>query len=213
MTLPPVTASRARGRPRGGRSVQRTRLLAAIQDLLSVGGSAEPSLQQVALRAGVTPALAHYYFGSRDGLIEALLTERVGPRIDDLVASARVRAGQPQLALTFLMQRTCSLLAHDPLLRRCLWLSQPAALKLRNQLRACLRELLVRAQTIKAVRADLSPDYLTDCLLGLVLFPFLDENPQADSGGERVAQLTLQHVALLRDGIVSAHKPRQESVV
>ncbi len=41
--------------------------------------------------------LAHYYFGSREGLIEALLSERVAPRIDDLVASARVRAGQPQL--------------------------------------------------------------------------------------------------------------------
>jgi AcrR family transcriptional regulator len=186
-------------------------LLTAAQELLATSGAAEPSLQQIARQAGVTAALAHYYFGSRDGLIDALLTERVTPRIDDLVAATRIRAGQPQLALTFLMQRTCSLLANDPLLRRCLWLPQPAALKLRNQLRACLRELLVRAQNIKAVRADLSPDYLTDCLLGLVLFPFLDETPQADTGGERVAQLTLQHVALLRDGIVNAHKPRQES--
>jgi AcrR family transcriptional regulator len=191
--------------------VQRTRLLAAAQDLLGTSGAAEPSLQQVARHAGVTPALAHYYFGSRDGLIDALLTDRIAPRIDDLVAATRIRAGQPQLALTFLMQRTCSLLANDPLLRRCLWLPQPAALKLRNQLRACLRELLVRGQNIKAVRADLSPDYLTDCLLGLVLFPFLDESAQVDTGGERVAQLTLQHVALLRDGIVNAHKPRQES--
>ncbi len=207
----PSTRTRGRGRPPGVRSLHRNRLLAATQDLLSAAGTGEPNLQHVAHHAGVTPALAHYYFGSREGLIEALLSERVAPRIDDLVASARVRAGQPQLALTFLMQRTCSLLAHDPLLRRCLWLPQPAALKLRNQLRACLRELLVRAQHIKAVRADLSPDYLTDCLLGLVLFPFLDEPLQADAGAERVAQLTLQHVALLRDGIVRAHKPPQET--
>ncbi|MEJ0099270.1 MAG: hypothetical protein WDO12_05795 [Pseudomonadota bacterium] len=103
------------------------------------------------------------------------------------------------------------MLAVDPLLRRCIWLHQPAALKLRNQLRACLRELLVRGQNMQALRADLSPDYLTDSLLGLLMFPFLDDTPEADASGERIAQLTLQHVALLRDGIVRNHKPRQES--
>lgn len=205
-----TSPARSRGRPAGARATQRARLIAAAQELFSSRVAQEPNLKQVADKAGVTPALAHYYFGTREGLIEALLVERVAPRIDDLVASARVRIGQPQLALTFLMQRTCSLLANDPLLRRCLWLPQPAALKLRNQLRACLRELLVRAQSIQVVRTDLAPDYLTDSLLGLVLFPFLDEDG-ADTSGERVTQLTLQHVALLRDGIVRTHKPRQES--
>ncbi len=143
--------------------------------------------------------------------MDSLLTERVAPRIEDLVTAARARAGQPQLAITFLMQRTCSLLAVDPLLRRCIWLHQPAALRLRNQLRDCLRELLVRGQNMQALRADLSPDYLTDSLLGLLMFPFLDDTPDADASGERIAQLTLQHVALLRDGIVRNHRPRQES--
>jgi AcrR family transcriptional regulator len=211
MEIVPSANGRTRGRPRGARKVQRNRLVAAAEELLGAQVAQEPNLRQIAHLAGVTPALAHYYFRNRDGLLEALLVERIAPRIEDLVAAARARAGQPQLALTFLIQRTCSLLAGNLLLRRCLWLPLPAARNLRNQLRACLRELLVRAQNMQAVRTDLSADYLTDSLLGVVLFPFLDADPQTDAGGDRVAQLTLQHVTLLRDGIVRGHKPRQES--
>jgi AcrR family transcriptional regulator len=186
-------------------------LLAVAHEVLGDGAVQELTLRQVAQRAGVTPALAHYYFGNHDGLLSALLEERVAPRIDDLVAAARARAGQPQLALTFLIQRTCTLLASDPAVRRSLFMPQAAALRMRDHMRTCLRELLARAQNMEALRADLSPDYLADSLLGLVLFPFLDADPAADSSGERAAQITLQHVALLRDGIMRTHKPRQVS--
>jgi TetR/AcrR family transcriptional regulator len=209
MTNTPAIRTRPRGRPTGARNTQRGRLLAAAQQLLARRLPQDLSLREVARQAGVTPALAHYYFGNRDGLIDVLMRERLAPHIEDLVAAARVRAGQPQLALTFLMQRMCSLLASDPLLRRCLWLPHATALKLREQLRACLRELLVRAQNMRALREDLSPEYLADSLLGLVLFPFLDDESNTDASSERVAQLTLQHVALLRDGIVNAPRARR----
>lgn len=208
METPPLSRTRPRGRPVGVRNLQRGRLLAAAQELLAKQLPQELNLREVARRAGVTPALAHYYFGNRDGLIDVLMRERLAPHVDDLVAAARVRAGQPQLALTFLMQRMCSLLASDPLLRRCLWLPHATALKMREQLRTCLRELLVRAQGMRTLRADLTPEYLADSLLGLVLFPFLDDDSKADAGSERVAQLTLQHIALLRDGIVNAPRSR-----
>lgn len=206
--LPPP---RSRGRPSGSRRAQRSRLLTAAHELLGSQSPSELTLRQVAQRAGVTPALAHYYFGNHDGLVDALLDERVAPRVEDLVAAARARAGQPQLALTFLIQRACALLAGEPLVRRCLWMPHAAAVRMRGQLRACLRELLVRAQNMETLRADLPPEYLADSLLGLVLFPFLDVDAAADTSGERAAQLTLQHVALLRDGIVRTHKPRQVS--
>ncbi|HTQ37085.1 MAG TPA: hypothetical protein VMH77_08615 [Steroidobacteraceae bacterium] len=101
------------------------------------------------------------------------------------------------------MQRTTWLLASDPLLRRALWLSP--AQGLRDALRTCLRELLVRAQEAGTLRVDLDPDYLAGTLLGLMLFPFLDGNPPALASG--AAQLMLQHIALLRDGIVRADSP------
>ncbi len=206
-------ALRGRGRPPGVRHTQRRRLLSCAAELLLETAEAALTLQRVAQAAGATPALAHYYFGSREGLLEALIQERAAPHVEDLISAARIRAGQPVAALTFLMQRTSSLLATDPLLRRCLWLPVAPARALRDRLRVTLDDLLRRAQRGGLLRADLPAPYLVESLLGLVLFPFFDAGRDADGSGERVAALTLQHVALLQDGIVRAQRPRQESSV
>jgi AcrR family transcriptional regulator len=198
---------RRRGRPVTGRNSQRSRLLQAARELLAEGD--DLAMGRIAARAGVTPALANYYFRNRDGLVSALLLERAAPRIDDLTGAARVRATQPVVALTFLMQRLTSLLATDAFVCRCLLL--PEGRSLRERLRAVTRELLQRAQVEGQLRADLPLDYLSDTLLGLCLFPFLDGGAAGSNAGERIAALTLQHVALLQDGIVRAQRPRQES--
>ena len=201
------TLPRRRGRPTAGRNAQRSRLLQAARELLAEGG--DLTLGRIAARAGVTPALANYYFLNRAGLLGALLQERAAPRIDDLIGAARVRATQPVVALTFLMQRLTSLVATDAFLCRSLLL--PEARPLRERLRTTLRELLQRAQRDGQLRADLPLEYLGDTLLGLCLFPFMDAGPAGSNAGERVAALTLQHVALLQDGIVRAQRPRQDS--
>jgi AcrR family transcriptional regulator len=188
--------------------VQRQRLLATAHELLRDPAGAELTLQRVARAAGVTPALAHYYFASADGLLDALLAERIGPRVDELADAARLRVAEPVAALTFLLQRTGALLAADPATRHSLMLPGPAARALRDRLRAVLRELLASAQARQLLRADLPPDYLAEALLGLALFPFLD---RAQVPATDVAALTLQHVALLRTGILPAQRPRQES--
>jgi AcrR family transcriptional regulator len=167
------------------------------------------ALGRIAARAGVTPALANYYFVNRGGLVGALLRERAAPRVEDLTGAARVRAAQLVVALTFLMQRLTSMAATDAFMCRSLLL--PEAGPLREQLRTALSELLQRAQREGQLRADLPLAYLSDTLLGLCLFPFLDSGPAGSNAGERVAALTLQHVALLQDGIVRAQRPRQES--
>jgi AcrR family transcriptional regulator len=187
-------------------------LLDVAAHLLGGSQGDELNLRQVADEAGVTPALAHYYFANRRGLIDTVLSERVSSRIDDLVGSARIRAGQPQLAITFLMQRLGSLLASDATVRASLWMPLPSARKLRDQLRSCLRELLVRAQEIKAIRTDLPPDYLVDSLLGIVMLPHLDDASDAASGTAGVAQLMLHHLALLRDGVLRSGRPPANAV-
>ncbi len=209
MAIPRPAAPRGRGRPRSSRNLQRGRLLQAARELLIGPKGHDLALRQVALRAGVTPALAHYYFANRDGLLAALINERAAPAIDDLASAVQVRAAQPVGALTFLMQRLTSLVASDIFLGRCMLL--PAAQPLRDRLRALLRELLQHAQTAGQLRADLSPDYLGDALLGLCLFPFLDTSAAGSKPGERAVALTLQHVALLQDGIVRAQRPRQDA--
>jgi TetR/AcrR family transcriptional regulator len=188
--------------------MQRDRLLQAAEQLLESEVS-DLTLRQVALRAGVTPPLAHYYFGNRDGLIAILLDERAGPRLDELLSIAAARAAQPVAALTRLMQRLTLLVANDRFMGRCLLL--PPGEPLRNRIRAVMRELLQAAQASGQLRADLSASYLADALLGLCLFPYLDAGSDADRGD--AAALTLQHVALLQEGIRPRARPDGASIV
>ena len=113
--------SRNRGRPKGMADIQRTRLLQVAEQLLPDAQN-EFSLRQVALRAEVTPPLAHYYFGNRDGLLRALVSERATPRIEELLTAASERASAPVPALTRLMQRLTLLCANDGFVRCCLLL-------------------------------------------------------------------------------------------
>jgi AcrR family transcriptional regulator len=183
--------------------------LHVARELLPGKDGADLALRQVALRAGVTPALAHYYFVNRDGLLAALLDEHASPAIDTLINEVQLRGAQPVGALTCLVQKLTSLAASNDFLCRCLLL--PAARPLRARLRALLCELLQRAQAAGQLRADLPADYLAESLLGLCLFPFLDAGAAGRNPADHAAALTLQHVALLQDGIVRAQRPRQDS--
>jgi AcrR family transcriptional regulator len=195
-------APRSRGRPKGSGDQQRNRLLQAAEELLT-DSTTELTLRQVALRADVTPPLAHYYFGNRDGLFAALVHDRAGPRIEQLLAVVQERATQPVAALTRLMQRLSLLAASDGFVGRCLLL--PQGKPLRTRLHEALEALVQSAQADGQLRSDLSSAYLSQTLLGMCLLPFLDAAP--GTANERAARLTLQHVALLQDGILLRTRP------
>jgi TetR/AcrR family transcriptional regulator len=197
--ITPAATSRPRGRPPASDAAQRHRLLQAAQELLTATELADLNLRQVALRAGVTPPLAHYYFKNRAGLLAALLEECAAPRIDALIAANHDQAVLPVATLTRLMQRLIQLAATDAFLCRCLLL--PAAGSLRERLRTSLGDLLQQAQASGQLRADLPRDYLCNALLGLCLFPLMDSGATQDAA-RLAASLTLRHAALLQDGIL-----------
>jgi AcrR family transcriptional regulator len=202
-------ASRSPGRPRAAGLQQRNSLLQAARELIASGDGRQLALRQVALRAGVTPALASYYFANRDGMLVALLDEHLAPAIDTLVRDVQRQAARPVAALTCLVQKLTALAASDGFLCRALLL--PTARPLRERLRAALRELLLDAQARGQLRADLPPEYLAESLLGLCLFPFLDAGAIDRKPAEHAAALTLQIVALLKNGIVRAQRPRHDA--
>lgn len=78
--------SRGPGRPVGRRGGEgRDALLRAARALMAEQGSKRLTSKQVSERAGVKPALVHYYFGSRDGLLEAVtstICEETSRRLD-----------------------------------------------------------------------------------------------------------------------------------
>ena len=59
----------------------RAQLLAAATELIAEHGVAATTFALVAKRAGLTPAMVHYYFKSRDQLIDAVVDERLVPFI------------------------------------------------------------------------------------------------------------------------------------
>lgn len=92
-----VTGSgrRGRGRPRGGRSDARERILAAAVDEFGEHGYDGATMRAIAGRAGVDPALLHHYFGTKADLLAAtidipLRPDRVVPQI---VAGPRAEVG------------------------------------------------------------------------------------------------------------------------
>lgn len=80
----PVDAPRARrpGRPaRPDAAAMREQLLDIATGLFAAQGVAATTIAHIAQRAAVTPAMLHYYFKSRDQLIDAVVLERVVPVI------------------------------------------------------------------------------------------------------------------------------------
>ena len=75
---PARTARRSIGRPPQGTAVDaRAQLLDAALLLFAEQGVAGTTIAGIAARAGVTPAMVHYYFANRDRLLDAVAQERL----------------------------------------------------------------------------------------------------------------------------------------
>ncbi|CAM5370390.1 putative DNA-binding transcriptional regulator [Streptomyces sp. ADI98-12] len=57
----------------------RQRLLTAAKQLFLEKGADQVSLRAVNAEAGLNPGAVHYHFGSREGLVSALLEQELGP--------------------------------------------------------------------------------------------------------------------------------------
>ncbi|MFC9977136.1 TetR/AcrR family transcriptional regulator [Spirillospora sp. NPDC127200] len=57
----------------------RDRLLAAAERLFLAGGVDQVSVRAINAEAGLNPGAVHYHFGSRDGLVSALLEQELAP--------------------------------------------------------------------------------------------------------------------------------------
>jgi AcrR family transcriptional regulator len=205
------------GRPRADEANQRERLLDAAVDCFAADGVAATSLRSIALKAGVTPALVNYYFGSKEQLLEAFIAERVRPAVQVLRDGLLAAGDDPRAVLAAFVRGIHEVVERFPWWPS-LWvrevLNEKGALRdtLHNVIAPQVTQLLARtlgdAQKRGAISADLDPRLLVVSLVGLTMFPLAAEPiwrrifPAADVDRGALLRHTL---ALLDHGLGGIH--------
>ncbi|MEH0886922.1 TetR/AcrR family transcriptional regulator [Enterobacter sp. UNJFSC 003] len=171
------------GRPRGGKRVtaSREQLLDIALNLFSRQGIANTSLNAIAKEAGVTPAMLHYYFNSREQLLDAMIEERFLPLRNKIGTIFADNPDSPFNALTEMVSVLAEL-AQEYSWFAPLWMQEVIGEMpvLRTHLKARFGDEKYQATlaTIKGWQQDgklnkeLAPELLFTTLLSLVLVPF-----------------------------------------
>ena len=205
------------GRPRAEEANQRERLLDAAVACFAADGVAATSLRGIALKAGVTPALVNYYFGSKEQLLDAFIAERVAPVVGVLRESLLAAGPEPRALLAAFVRGI-----HDVVERFPWWpslwvrevLSEKGALRdvLHNIIAPQVTQLLARtlgeAQKRGAMSTDLDPRLLVVSLVGLTMFPLAAEHiwRRIFPAGDIDRSVLLRHtLALLDHGLGGLH--------
>jgi AcrR family transcriptional regulator len=179
---PPPTAPRRPGRPAAGIDAagQRDRLIDAATALFSEHGVAATSVKAIAAKAGVTPALVHYYFPTRVQLLDAVADHRLGPLVD-LVFTAQTHAcASPADMLAGIAERLIREAAARPWFP-ALWVreivSQDGQLRDRVLQRIGLQHAVAVAMQVGAARARgeldpaIQPPLAIVSVFGIALLP------------------------------------------
>jgi len=207
--------ARRPGRPSGAARgpEQRGRLLEAALALFARQGIVDTTLGEIAREAGFTPAMMHYYFKTRDQLLDVLIDERFAPLRAGLGVPFQEHADDPVAAITTLTQRLVQVASENPWFPS-LWvrevISDGGLLRQRmherfgNVQQKASLECIARWQKEGRLNAALEPSLVFVTLLGLTILPLATsklwrEDPmRCNVGGEEIAR---HAVALLVQGI------------
>jgi AcrR family transcriptional regulator len=108
------------GRPAGSHSGEaRAALLKAARDLLAERGLPRVTVREVAERAGVQPALVSYYFGGKDGLLRAVVTE-VAAEVRERLLEAAASEGSAEDRIRALIEAVVEAIVNEPYVPRLL---------------------------------------------------------------------------------------------
>ncbi len=89
------------------------RILAATRELFAEAGFAGVPVRAVARHAGVNVAMINYYFGTKDNLVDAVLTRELQDLVGDVIAGLDSDASAEQVLAEFPLRILSSLL-EDP---------------------------------------------------------------------------------------------------
>lgn len=205
------------GRPRAEQANYRERLLDAAVVCFATDGVAATSLRGIALKAGVTPALVNYYFGSKEQLLDAFTTERISPIVEKLRANLLAAGDDPRAVLAAFVRGIHEVVAEHAWWP-ALWVREVVNEKgvlrevfhkiIAPQVTQLLARTLTDAQKRGAISTDLDPRLLVVSLVGLTMFPLAAEHiwRRVFPAGDIDRDVLLKHtLALLDHGLGGIH--------
>lgn len=175
--------ARRPGRPRGSKpnATSREQLLDIALDLFARQGIARTSLNAIAREAGVTPAMLHYYFNSREQLLDAMIEERFLPLRSAIATLFSAHPDDPVTALRLMVEKLAELAVEHHWFAP-LWMQEVIGEMpvLRAHLQARFGDekyqatlnTVARWQQEGKLNPSLAPELLFTTLLSLVLVPF-----------------------------------------
>jgi AcrR family transcriptional regulator len=208
-------AARRPGRPSGGAggAEQRTRLMEAALALFARQGIQDTTLAAIAREAGVTPAMVHYYFKTRDQLIDVLIDERFVPLRASMSGIFEAHPDDPVAALTLLTQRFVEVGERYPWFAP-LWvrevISEGGLLRQRMHERFGLshqvaaRAAIERWQREGRLNPALEPSLMFQSLMGLTLLPLATSRLWRNDPDKRqlgAREIARHAVALITGGV------------
>jgi AcrR family transcriptional regulator len=208
-------AARRPGRPTGSARGpdQRARLLDTALTLFARQGILDTTLGAIAREAGVTPAMVHYYFKTRDQLLDVLIDERFLPLRAAMGGPFQANPDDPVAAITQLARRLVDVAIEHPWFPP-LWvrevISEGGILKQRMHERfgdahqKASLECIAKWQKEGRLNADLEPSLVFLSLLGLTILPLATSKVWRNDPVRRQisAQDIARHaVALLMNGV------------
>ncbi|KRG38899.1 TetR family transcriptional regulator [Stenotrophomonas panacihumi] len=205
---------RAPGRPGGADAAdQQARLLDAALDCFVRQGVAATRLRDIAVQAGVTPALVNYYFGDKEQLLQTLVAQRLLPAVA-LLGQRLAQAGEDvEATVQAFVAGIFDIVEHHPWWPQ-LWvrevLCEGGALRdlLMSEVAPTTARLMVARFTAAQARGEihpaLDPRLLMTSLIGLTLFPIAGAPIWRAALGAQdldAAAIARHALALLRHGM------------
>jgi AcrR family transcriptional regulator len=177
MAKKPRTAGR---RARAVDSDARRQLLDTAVELFAERGIANTTVAQIAASGGVTSAMIHYWFDTREKLMDAVVDERVAPLFHAIWNPADVDRGEPLELVRGILRRMFDVTEKNPWLPS-LWLreivNEGGLLRERALRHIPVKRIggfmqnIARGKSRCEVNPEIEPLLLFGSILGLVMLP------------------------------------------
>lgn len=174
-----TSVERPRGRPTDIKSGEfQTSLLNSAELLFAENGYAATSVRSVADRAGVNPALVHYYFGTKHDLLMAVIDRALQPLADGISAIRTTGAGHLEDFAELFFNMAAEHPAMPKLITREVLLSSGETKEIfardyAPRIGGALPALLSKEQKDGRINAEYDPGAASLMLLSLCIFPFI----------------------------------------